>query len=241
AAKEINADTETAINNWLEEIQKNKNEYVLYTGDKVTIEGNYTKAIEDALEYLVKTLYNDGAKAIDKVEGLVARYEKGIADIKMFNDNDIYTEAARADLKAMLDDVADEYELVKPVSAELRKTIKDSYDALVAVLPKGTEVVEFKLSDYVEVESEGEAEEDTAEGEDTEGKDAEGDAEDAEDESSESASKYVVAENKIVYEVYSNGTAFILNFNNYSVLVKIDGINYFVDAYGYKMLNNVKI
>ena len=41
--------------------------------------------------------------------------------------------------------------------------------------------------------------------------------------------------------VYSNGTAFILNFNNYSVLVEIDGKNYFVEAYGYKMLKNVEI
>ena len=44
---------------------------------------------------------------------------------------------------------------------------------------------------------------------------------------------YVSDTNKIVYEKYENGVAFILNFNNYQVMVDIEGITYTVDAYGY--------
>ena len=42
--------------------------------------------------------------------------------------------------------------------------------------------------------------------------------------------------NKIVYERYTNGTAFVLNFNNYKVLVEVDGSSYSIDAYGYVVL-----
>jgi hypothetical protein len=45
--------------------------------------------------------------------------------------------------------------------------------------------------------------------------------------------KYVAAETTIVYEQFSNGTAFILNFNNFAVKVEIDGVYYTVAAYGY--------
>ena len=43
---------------------------------------------------------------------------------------------------------------------------------------------------------------------------------------------------KIVYEVYDNGTAFLLNFNNYQVKVEINGDTYTLDAYGYIILSN---
>ncbi len=49
--------------------------------------------------------------------------------------------------------------------------------------------------------------------------------------------KYTTDSNTIVYEVYEDGTAFILNFNNYRVMVEIDGVFYTVDAYGYVAFN----
>ena len=52
---------------------------------------------------------------------------------------------------------------------------------------------------------------------------------------------YASDDNKIVYEVYENGTAFLLNFNNYTVIVdiEIDGVvkTYTLDAYGYIVLS----
>ena len=44
-------------------------------------------------------------------------------------------------------------------------------------------------------------------------------------------------ENKIVYEEYENGTAFLLNFNNYKVKVTLDGKIYTLEAYGYVVLS----
>ena len=56
----------------------------------------------------------------------------------------------------------------------------------------------------------------------------------------EEVSKYASDANKIVYVKYENGTAFILNFNNYDVVVedRNTGIAYTVEAYGYVYLKS---
>ncbi len=57
-----------------------------------------------------------------------------------------------------------------------------------------------------------------------------------EDNTSTEPMVYAVDANKIVYEVYSNGTEFLLNFNNYQVVVNVNGVSYTLDAYGYIVL-----
>ncbi|MBE6577580.1 MAG: hypothetical protein E7653_05535 [Ruminococcaceae bacterium] len=50
---------------------------------------------------------------------------------------------------------------------------------------------------------------------------------------------YKADDNKIVYEVYQNGNEtveLLLNFNNYRVMVAVNGVLYTVDAYGYIVL-----
>ncbi len=47
---------------------------------------------------------------------------------------------------------------------------------------------------------------------------------------------YSSDESKIVYEEYENGTKFLLNFNNYTVKVVLNGMSYTIDAYGYIVL-----
>ncbi len=54
------------------------------------------------------------------------------------------------------------------------------------------------------------------------------------------ADPYPSDENKIVYERYENGTAFLLNFNNYKVVVVYDGNTYTINAYGYVVLEQGK-
>ena len=49
--------------------------------------------------------------------------------------------------------------------------------------------------------------------------------------------RYEADVNKVVYEKYENGAEFLLNFNNYSVMVTIAGRTYTIDAYGYVVLN----
>ena len=45
--------------------------------------------------------------------------------------------------------------------------------------------------------------------------------------------KYAVTDSTIVYEQYSNGKTFVLNFNDFAVKVNINGVYYTVAAYGY--------
>jgi hypothetical protein len=50
------------------------------------------------------------------------------------------------------------------------------------------------------------------------------------------SAKYVIDNNQIVYMTYENGTALLLNYNSYAVLVEINGTTYSVAAYGYKVI-----
>ena len=52
------------------------------------------------------------------------------------------------------------------------------------------------------------------------------------------APEYPSDDNKIVYEVYENGTTFLLNFNNYQVMVVVNNVTYTLEAYGYIVLSN---
>ena len=60
-----------------------------------------------------------------------------------------------------------------------------------------------------------------------------------------SANKYKSDDNMIVYVAYENGTEFLINFNDYRVIVKLDRdgdgykeASYTLDAYGYIVLNS---
>ncbi len=59
----------------------------------------------------------------------------------------------------------------------------------------------------------------------------------AEEKDAASFDKYAADTNSIAYEIYDNGTAFILNFNNYAVKVELNGTYYTVDAYGFVIIN----
>ena len=52
--------------------------------------------------------------------------------------------------------------------------------------------------------------------------------------------KYESDDNMIVHETFDNGKEFLLNFNDYRVVVELDGKIYTIDAYGYIVVKNVK-
>ncbi len=52
--------------------------------------------------------------------------------------------------------------------------------------------------------------------------------------------RYEADKNKVVYEEFENGKAFLLNFNNYKVIVTLDGVVYTIDAYGYLIVSDAK-
>ena len=49
--------------------------------------------------------------------------------------------------------------------------------------------------------------------------------------------RYAAAKNSVVYEIYSNGTALVLNFNDYAVKVNLNNAYYTVNAYDYIVLS----
>jgi hypothetical protein len=49
--------------------------------------------------------------------------------------------------------------------------------------------------------------------------------------------QYRVDDNTVVYQAYENGTEFLMNFNDYKVLVHWKGQLYTIDGYGYIVLN----
>ena len=44
----------------------------------------------------------------------------------------------------------------------------------------------------------------------------------------------------IVHETFDNGKEFLLNFNDYRVVVELDGEVYTLDAYGYAVVKEAK-
>ncbi len=48
--------------------------------------------------------------------------------------------------------------------------------------------------------------------------------------------KYTSDDNSIVLVTYENGTAFILNYNNFAITTVVDGTTYTVDGYGYAVI-----
>jgi len=51
------------------------------------------------------------------------------------------------------------------------------------------------------------------------------------------SNRYQVTPYTIVYQAYDNGTAFLMNFNDYRVTVEWKGTTYTLEAYGYIVLS----
>ena len=52
--------------------------------------------------------------------------------------------------------------------------------------------------------------------------------------------KYVASENMVVHETFDNGKEFLLNFNDYRVVVYLNGTYYTLEAYGYVVIKDAK-
>jgi len=61
--------------------------------------------------------------------------------------------------------------------------------------------------------------------------------EDKEEAVEEATSKYASDDDRIAYVEYENGTAFLLNFNNYAVRTELNGTIYKINAYDYLVVN----
>ena len=176
-----------------------------------------TKALEAAQKTYdealakVKELYAEYSEASAKVskaaEEMANMYAFASENIGMINANDAFTAEIRKELHDINEDLADSYSALKAYIAEEIAALE-------------ADVADFAEKNAAIFETDEEVTEDTDDG--------------AEDVTQNDVfNKYAVAENSVVYEEYDNGTAFVLNFNNYAIKVEVNGAYYTVEAYGY--------
>ena len=129
-----------------------------------------------------------------------------LIDFALLEQNEAYTPAVIAELRAMLTRFGNNLQLFVNTANSINEDAQGFADVINANYP---ELLPEKVED--------------------------GDNSGADNNVSsvEAYNKYATAESSIVYEEYSNGTAFVLNFNNFAVKVCLDGVYYTVAAYGY--------
>ena len=125
------------------------------------------------------------------------------ADIGLFEKHSAYTDAMRKELIAKFDAVSEKIADFDAKAELINTNTKNFADELSASYPE-------LLPEEVEIETQPE---NTA--------------------SADEYNKYVTEDASIVYEQYSNGKTFVLNFNNFAVKVEIGGAYYTIAAYGY--------
>lgn len=197
----------------------------------------YNKALEEFTPIYEAYVSSANARmtALGCVESDAAFFAE---NFELLKQSGAYNETIIAELETLLDSFNSSKDTLVAGATALDAEIKAYNDKIVAICP-----------DYFGVEEDGDAEGEGAEGEAeptvteptpvTEGETAEEDAEagDLTDEGDiYEYSKYDVSDTTIVYEKYSNGTEFILNFNNFDVKVTLNGKAYLVAAYGYVII-----
>ena len=162
--------------------------------------------------------YVDFCNAADKlVENYSAAegiYNQIKADFGLLESNDAYTPEMIAELKEMLDYFGNNIGGFKTTLEYANYVVTTFNEALEKYYP---EVLPVKVE------------------EDTSAEDGKSEAD-----STVEYNRYLTEESSIVYERYSDGKTdkiFVLNFNNFDVKVKIDGVFYTISAYGYIEIN----
>ena len=163
------------------------------------------------------TLHTSANAYLGELVRLCKEYTKASVEYRELITNDeMLSDAARQALLANLDKINENIVCAGNDAAAVAKTIAEAINALQVVGDAYVTDPTLLLGTYsYEIKEEGE-EAPVYEKIDT--------------------PVYESDDNKIVYEVYENGTAFLLNFNNYAVRVDLDGTTYTIDAYGYIVL-----
>ena len=179
--------------------------------------GEGVEEAANAAKNSLATIFNTAKPIIAKATANAEAYENAMENYEFIVSENAYKEDVRAKLKSELDRTEQYYEKMKDFVADTTAITDKAYKALVELLPNDEEIKPFDTT------VEDEVVEDETTTEEVEGEEYYVDP------------KYAVDNNKIVYEEYENGTAFLLNFNNYSVSVKlpVNGITYTVEPYGY--------
>ena len=170
-------------------------------------------ADKKAASYELNMLYEATNKALDTLFGFTDMYVAAAEGLVLMQQEGAY-ENERAEQLANLAAVATEYQKLLLKAGDANTIATNAY----------AEYHAFYADDAVTQDYVYETDDDETDS--------------SEDKNAVAENKYASDANKIVYEEYENGTAFILNFNNYAVVVtnpKTD-ITYTIEAYGYVFL-----
>lgn len=181
------------------------------TLDAAQTAADTAKAEEESALAKSRAAYIDFCEAAEKFvtayENAETVYNQLKADFELFEINNAYTPAMIAELKAILDKLGNSIFDLKLVLVAENATINAYNEALEKYYPEVLSNDGVSGADPIPEPS---TKVDAVE-----------------------YNKYAAAESTIVYEQYSNGKTFVLNFNNFAVKVKINGVFYTVSAYGY--------
>lgn len=167
---------------------------------------------EEALADMFAKYYDykdTSALAKETAAEYIEKYEIANDNFAKLSDaeNDAYTADIIAGLKTILDDAKAPYEALKVLAKNMAE--EKEADVILTIEKEYAEEIGVDVADKVEEE----------------------------ENANSSFNKYAVPANSIVYERYSNGKEFILNFNNYAVKVMLNNVYYTVDAYGYVIVD----
>lgn len=150
--------------------------------------------------------YLESVEAVSFISDAKAAYEQASEDFAIFEKYDAYTPEMIAELKAMLEKFGQEAKDLEEAGNFINGSAKAFAEEINASYPE-------LLPEKKEVEEEKNDATVTP--------------------VVDEYNKYAATSASIVYEQYSNGKTFVLNFNNFAVKVTIDGVSYTIAAYDY--------
>ncbi len=178
------------------------------------------KARRDLKDAFEDDLYVQADYVLNVVYDAINTYEDAIEALEVLTNNTGDEFAfMRSELAQLIADAEDEYNQACQWKSNVFAKIEESYNKI-----KDIDDPELKVKEYNYVPRSDSG---------SNGGDVVGPVD-----QNTSANKYESDKNKIAVVTYSNGTVFVLNFNNYAVSTEVNGETYTIAAYGYIILKN---
>ena len=172
-----------------------------------------TSAALGALNTEFVALYTDAGHLLNGVNAIKNSYAKAVESLEYLKNNSSFSADFLAEVEAYITNVEAQYTQALAWETEVNTAVTTAYESV-------KDIAELKAKEFVYTPE-------FSTGNNNQG---------ATSESTATANKYASDENQIAVVTYSNGTIFVLNFNNYAVSTVVNGETYTIGAYGYVIL-----
>lgn len=180
---------------------------------------DYAGAIQKKTVPAIAT-YDNIVDALDYLENEVEGFDEGtLKNLKDAMNNE-------AEIINVVADIRTQDAAIAATTAEKYAAVKAVYDAVFAATPEDKQSTLAKMYEYKAPTAEAGYFDDLKHVERT-----------MESSNPQFSAQYRVDNNTVVYQSYENGTEFLMNFNDYKVVVYWEGKLYSIDGYGYVVLN----